>query len=299
MDFAGQCAEIVQQTKLLAAAIDGADRTARVAACPDWNLAQLLDHVRSGHRWAEKIVRTRADHWLPDPALHHPNDTPPSAAELIAGATTLAATLLDAGPDALVFTPVPAGPPRAAFYARRFMNETTIHRADATLAAGKDFTVSPNVTHDAMAEWLTLGSLTHSLAPGHRALLGPGRTIHLSPTDHDTSWTVDLTGEALSWHPGPPSAAPSTPTSDSTPSAKPSAPPTTATTLSATTTGDPTPSAKPSPPHTTPTPPSTATLSGSLTDLLLIVYRRLPVDTVRLTGDTAFLDRWLSTVGFG
>lgn len=252
MDFHERCAEIVRQTELLAATVEGADRTARVAACPEWNLGQLLDHVSTGHRWAEETVRTRADHWLPEDRLQNPVDTPRPASWLVDGATALVTTLREAGPDAKVFTPVPNGPPRAAFYARRFMNETLIHRADATFAAGGEFTVTPEVAHDAMEEWLELGELAQVLeqVPERRELLGPGRTIHLAPTDHPASWTVDLTGDHPAWRPGAPAHA-------------------------------------------------AVTAAAPLGDLLLMVYGRLPSDVADRTGDTVYLDRWLSLVGFG
>jgi Mycothiol maleylpyruvate isomerase N-terminal domain len=58
---------------------------------------------------------------------------------LVEGAARLADTLRGAGPDAKLWTPVPGGSTK--FYARRFAHETVIHRADATLAVGAEFTV--------------------------------------------------------------------------------------------------------------------------------------------------------------
>jgi hypothetical protein len=195
---------------------------------------------------------------LPDYELRHLDSTTPPPSWLPDGARELADTLRTAGPDAQLVTPVPAGPPRAAFYARRFMNETALHRADATLAVGAEFTLDHDVAVDAMEEWLELGSLPVMLDyfPERRALLGEGRTIHLSPTDDQTDgaknegWTIDLTGDLLAWHQGKP--------------------------------------AKP-----------TVTIKAPTTDLLLISYGRRPAKTAELTGDTEFLDFYLSQVSFG
>jgi uncharacterized protein (TIGR03083 family) len=256
MDFQSQCAAIVAQTELLQATVEGADLGTTVPSCPEWTLGQLLNHVGAAHRWAEEIVRTRAEHLPPDQELRHLGSAPRPASWLPDGARKLADTLHEAGPDARLVTPVPAGPPRAAFYARRFMNETAIHRADATLAVGAEFTLDHDVAVDAMEEWLELGSLPVMLDyfPERRALLGEGRTVHLSPTDGGKSksegWTVDLTGDLLAWH------------------------------------------------HGAPTQP-TATIQAPLTDLLLIIYGRRPAKTANLTGDTDFLDFYLSQVSFG
>jgi hypothetical protein len=135
------------------------------------------------------------------------------------------------------------------------MNETALHRADATLAVGAEFTLDHDVAVDAMEEWLELGSLPVMLDyfPERRALLGEGRTVHLSPTDggeKSEGWTIDLTGDLLAWH------------------------------------------------HGTPTKP-TVTIEAPVTDLLLVIYGRQPAKTAKLTGDTDFLDHYLSQVSFG
>jgi hypothetical protein len=91
------CDEIVTQTGLLTSAITGADLTAQVPSCPDWNVGQLLRHLGGAQRWVAEIVRSRAAgpvrreftdlsaYTREDPAvartLHfHATDTPPEAA---------------------------------------------------------------------------------------------------------------------------------------------------------------------------------------------------------------------------
>jgi hypothetical protein len=100
---------------------------------------------------------------------------------------------------------VPGG--KAAFYARRFTHETALHRADATLALGVDYTLDPEVALDGLDEWMELGSLPvhFDVHPVMRELLGPGRTLHFHATDTApdaaAEWLVDLTGDALAWRP--------------------------------------------------------------------------------------------------
>ncbi|MGY0057364.1 maleylpyruvate isomerase family mycothiol-dependent enzyme [Streptomyces sp. LZ34] len=203
-----QCAEIAAQTDLLQPIVKGADLTAPVPSCPGWNVGQLLRHLGGGQRWAAETVRTRAAGPLPDDDFR---DLSPYAHEdpavlgpwLTEGAELLADALRAAGPDAKVWTPVPGG--TAAFFARRFTHETVVHRADATLALGAEFTVAEDVALDGLDEWMELGALPmhFEIHPRMRELLGPGRTLHLHATDTapDTAaeWVVDLTGEVITW----------------------------------------------------------------------------------------------------
>lgn len=204
------CAEIVAQTELVRSRIKGADLTVPVPTCPGWNLGQLLRHLGGGHRWAEAVVRTRARQPLADDEfrdLSGYTDEDPAVLDtwLADGAKLLADTLRAAGPGAEVWTPVPDGEQSPAFWARRFAYETLVHRADATLAVGAEFTVDPDVALDALDEWMELGSLPQifEVHPEKRELLGPGRTLHLHATDtapeRAAEWLVDLTGDTIVW----------------------------------------------------------------------------------------------------
>lgn len=202
------CAEIVAQTDRLRACIEDADLTVPVPSCPGWNAGQLLRHLGGAHRWVETIVRTRAPQ---PPADDHFRDLSGFTREdpavvgpwLAEGAAQLADTLRAAGPDAEVWTPIPTGTP--VFFARRMAHETVIHRADATLAVGAEFTLDEEVALDAFDEWMELGSLPlmFEYHPEMRELLGPGRTLHFHATDTApetaAEWLVDLTGDTIVW----------------------------------------------------------------------------------------------------
>jgi uncharacterized protein (TIGR03083 family) len=202
------CEEIVAQTDLLRSQIEGADLKTPVSSCPGWNLGQLLRHLGGGHRWAETIVRTRAtqppsDEQVRDVLGYTDEDPAALGAWLAEGATQLANALRAAGPDAEMWTAVPGQTP--VFWARRFTHETVIHRADATLAIGAEFTVEQDVALDAVDEWMELGSLPQlfEVHPEKRELLGPGRTLHFHATDTApeaaAEWLMDLTGDAIVW----------------------------------------------------------------------------------------------------
>ncbi|MGW7573963.1 maleylpyruvate isomerase family mycothiol-dependent enzyme [Streptomyces sp. NPDC054765] len=262
MDYADHCAEIVNQTGLLASCLTErhTDLTASVPSCPDWNLAQLLRHLGEAHRWAGEVVRTRATAPPPDTALRVlPRDTARTPAELadwlLEGARLLADTLRATGPDARIWTPLPSGSPR--FFARRMAHETVMHRADAALALGRVFSVDQTVALDTLDEWMELGSLPEMLDfhPDRRALLGPGRTLHFRATDTPpetaADWLVDLTGDTLAWR--------------------------------------------------RTREPAAVSVHAPLTDLLLLIYGRVPADhdTFEITGDAELLEFWLARVLFG
>lgn len=90
-------------------------------------------------------------------------------------------------------------------------HETVIHRADATLAVGAEFTLDEEVALDALDEWMELGSLPQMFEfhPERRELLGPGRTLYFHATDTAaaTGWLIDLTGDAIGWRRGHETAA--------------------------------------------------------------------------------------------
>jgi uncharacterized protein (TIGR03083 family) len=202
--FARHCDEIVTQTTLLTGHMDAANLTVPVPPCPGWNVSQLLRHIDGGQRWAREIVETRPPEPPTDAALRDlsgvTDEDPVSLAEsLTEAAAALAATLARAGPDAQMWCPVEGG--GAAFYARRFAYETAIHRADAALALGVEFTLDSDVAADALDEWMELGCLPFhfEVHPWMRELLAPGRSIGLHATDLDAHWLLDLTGDVIAW----------------------------------------------------------------------------------------------------
>lgn len=205
MDFERHCTEIVAQTERLVADVAGADLRSAVPSCPGWTLGMLLRHLGGGHRWAEETVRTRATEYLPDDFFRDVagDDTGEAPATwLLEGAAALAGALRAAGPDAELFAPFHYD--RTSFWARRFANETVVHRADACLGAGVALEVDAVVAAEAIDEWMELDAhpAHFDMKPEKRAVLGPGRGIALVATDVDASWLVDLDGEGITWHRG-------------------------------------------------------------------------------------------------
>ncbi|MGW3956724.1 maleylpyruvate isomerase family mycothiol-dependent enzyme [Streptomyces sp. NPDC004752] len=195
--------EILAQTDLLRTLLTGADPAVRVPTCPEWNLGQLARHVGGAHRWVETIVRTRAtepvsDHLVNDVFDYGDEDTAALDAWLADGARQLADALEDAGPDTRVWTVVPDQP--LAFWARRMLHETVVHRADAARTVGRGYQLDPAVARDGLDEWMAFGTVPEAYDENDEPLLGTGRTLRLWATDEPAGdWFVDLTGDAPHW----------------------------------------------------------------------------------------------------
>ncbi|SEO85250.1 maleylpyruvate isomerase family mycothiol-dependent enzyme [Trujillonella endophytica] len=201
-------AALLDRTELLRDVVRSADPATPVPTCPGWTVGALVRHLSGGQRWAADLVAARADA-PPDDAFFRnvtrPAEQPPAELDraLAESSAALARALREAGPDAPVWTPF--GPGAASFFTRRFTHETVVHGADAALAAGRPWTVDPELAVDGLDEWLELASVPQMLElfPERRALLGPGRTVHLHATDTpaslDAEWVVDLTGAVPSW----------------------------------------------------------------------------------------------------
>ncbi|WP_405589673.1 maleylpyruvate isomerase family mycothiol-dependent enzyme [Streptomyces sp. NBC_01092] len=205
------CDEIAHQVGLLRSVVtSGADLSATVPTCPDWSLEELVRHIGGALRWVELMVRTRAEEEIPEekvPGVEGPEgDAAALDAWLAETGEMVVGTLREAGPDAKVWGW--AGILNAGFWARRMTHEVTVHRADATLAAGMPYEVAPDVAADAIDEWLQIVEWAQRSLPDDptRDLHRPGSSIHLHATDNapevNAEWVIDLDGGAVTWRRG-------------------------------------------------------------------------------------------------
>ncbi|NEA65414.1 maleylpyruvate isomerase family mycothiol-dependent enzyme [Streptomyces sp. SID12488] len=269
------CDEIAHQVGQLRGVVtSGTDLSATVPTCPDWSLEQLVRHTGGALRWAELLVRTRAEKEVEEdqvPLGGGPEPTgDPAALDAWLAETgeLLVGTLRAAGPDTKVWSWAEIH--NSGFWARRMAHEITVHRADATLTAGLPYEVAPDIAADAIDEWLQIVEFAQRTDPDDPAneLRGPGRSIHLHATDGapelnaersemgvppPEGWgrLVELAEDGLVWRRGHEKA--------------------------------------------------TVALRGPLTDVMLAFYRRLPLDSPRLEilGDRELLEFWLARTNFG
>lgn len=159
--------------RILAIPTDGL--AAPVAACPKWDVADLVVHLADVQRYVTAQL-------LAPPGSELVHVEPPSAADdpigLLAGA---AERLLDAfgAVDPDEHRPNWAGAPTAAFWWRRMAQEAVVHRADVQLALGGLDPIDPGLAIDGVDE---LGdTFLRFAAP--RGTTGAGETVHLHATD--------------------------------------------------------------------------------------------------------------------
>ncbi|MET9913307.1 maleylpyruvate isomerase family mycothiol-dependent enzyme [Streptomyces sp. NPDC006476] len=204
------CDEIAHQVAELRTVVtSGADLSAKVPTCPDWTLEQLVLHMGGVLRWVEVLVRTRSEEDVPDEDVPRGDgpETTGDAAELDAwlaeAGELVVRALREAGPDAKVWSW--AGMLGSGFWARRMTHEITVHRADATLAAGLPYEVAPDIAADAIDEWLQLVGLVGERREMERPLAA-GRSLHLHATDTApelrAEWLVEGTEQGVTWRRG-------------------------------------------------------------------------------------------------
>ena len=147
---------LVDQNSLLAETVISAAPETPIPTCPGWTMRQLMRHVGRAHRWAAEIIRTKADVSLDPrsvPDGRPPDDTEGALAWLLSGPEVL----LDAvthvgGSDVTVATF--DGPHPALWWVRRLLHESTVHRADAVIAAAQRYELTAELAADGIDEWL-------------------------------------------------------------------------------------------------------------------------------------------------
>jgi uncharacterized protein (TIGR03083 family) len=173
----------------LAAAAAVAGLSATVPSCPGWTVRELLGHLGSVHRWATHYVDQQLREMVPEQPEEEMLRAGPDGDQLLSwfrdGHARLVAALAAAPTDLQCWTFLPA-PSARAFWSRRQAHETTVHRADAELAAGVAPVVDAPLAHDGIDEVL-LGFGSHAV----RNLTWPApATLALMTADTAGAWSV-------------------------------------------------------------------------------------------------------------
>ena len=196
-------AAFLDENRAFAELFRDADESRPVPTCPGWTLTQLLRHVGRGDRWAAQIVRDQLDHYL-DPRTVEGGKPPPDPADAISWLQGGAQRLVDAVELSGVETPVWTflGTRPANWWIRRRLHETAVHRADAALATGVEFSLDAAIAADAITEWLERVAIQAG-SEGVPLPLEDGDTLHLHATDPGLGdageWTIGADGGVITW----------------------------------------------------------------------------------------------------
>ncbi|WP_407554251.1 maleylpyruvate isomerase family mycothiol-dependent enzyme [Streptomyces sp. Pv4-95] len=173
---------------LLADAAQEAGAGARIPACPEWQMRDLVTHVGQIHRWATEFV-TKGIQQPERPVEAPAMDDEELVSWLREGHHHLVLALDSAPADLTAWTFLDAPSP-LAFWARRQAHETSVHRVDAQQAAGASLTPLPSAfAVDGIDELL---SGFHS-RDRSRVRTEVPRTLRVRATDKaGAEWTVHL-----------------------------------------------------------------------------------------------------------
>ncbi|PCG81447.1 hypothetical protein CIB93_35335 [Streptomyces sp. WZ.A104] len=190
MKIAEHITSLSEEGRLLAAAAEQAGTGAAVPTCPGWQIRHLLRHTGMVHRWAAAFVTEGY-------TTYHPDNGEPAhdGAELLdwfrEGHRHLVRSLEDAPADLECWTFLPAPSP-LAFWSRRQLHETAVHRVDAESALGGPLTsVAADRAADGIDELLT----GFHARPKSRVRSGTPRTLRIRAVDTDATWNVRISDE--------------------------------------------------------------------------------------------------------
>ncbi|WP_030340298.1 maleylpyruvate isomerase family mycothiol-dependent enzyme [Streptomyces sp. NRRL S-1022] len=175
-----------------AAAVAGPD--AKVPACPQWQVRDLVRHTGSVHRWAAALVA--GGHTAPRPVDEPPELDGAGLVDWYRDSHRLLVDTLAAAPADVrcwTFHPAP-NPSPLAFWTRRQAHETTVHRYDAEAArGGTPSPIAPEFAVDGIDELLR-GFHARSRS---RLRSEEPRVLRVRAVDAgaDAVWTVRLTAE--------------------------------------------------------------------------------------------------------
>lgn len=183
-----------RSARAFADAVDGADPTAAVAACPGWTVLRLVEHLGQIHLWAEFCAANgRAPTQDETDAMERFDRTRPDLAAdwYRSTAAVLAPTLRALDPDAPTWHPFPTEQV-AAFWPRRQAHETAIHLWDLEHAAGREpSAIDAAFASDGIDEYFGV-VLPRLRARGAKL---PSGSFHVHCTDVDGEWLVWDDGE--------------------------------------------------------------------------------------------------------
>jgi uncharacterized protein (TIGR03083 family) len=159
-----------------------------VPSCPGWTVGDLVLHLGTVHRWAERLVSLRAPARVA--ASDMGLDEGPVDGEWIRqGGVALLNTLRTAPPTAPMWAW--GRDQHVRFWSRRELRETLVHRFDLELAKGNRPSAPGYLAADTIDEFFDNLAAAEYFSPSVARLRGGG-SIVFRATDTGHVWTVSL-----------------------------------------------------------------------------------------------------------
>ncbi len=191
-----------EQTRLFGSWVGDADPGLPVPSCPDWKLADLVEHVGATQQWVAALTEGK----ITDPQAAfaltwEKAPTQPTAwPEWLQGsAERAAAAFAGASSGADVFDPS-GGNDGVTFWTRRLFGEMSVHRIDAALTLGRPYLLAAPLAGVAIDDWLdtTSSAAWAANVPGFAdAMRGDGQIIAWVADDIDRAWVLRRGDEPL------------------------------------------------------------------------------------------------------
>jgi uncharacterized protein (TIGR03083 family) len=180
-------------------AVAGLDPQATVPTCPEWRVRDLVGHIGQAYRWTAGLVRSRAAAPPPDPRDAEPGRPQDWPGWLRDSAADLESVIAETGPETAVWTFIGDRPAR--FWLRRMLADTSVHVADAAIAAGRPFTIAPDLAAETISEglWLISAAAAADLKPALGELRGDGQTLQLRSADVEPGWLITRVPGGVTW----------------------------------------------------------------------------------------------------
>lgn len=200
------CAALEDQTARLAGTVADVAADAPVPTCPEWTVAELVEHIGQTQQFVASIVADRVS----DPSQLStsfsalPAEQDAWGAWLSEGVTRLVGAFAEAGIEAQVWNPSGDDRTGTQFWLRRVLAETIIHRADAAAAADTIYELDADLAAVVVTDHLammTSPGWAAMVPESAEALRGSGQTLHLHAAEGG-DWIIERGPAGATWRPG-------------------------------------------------------------------------------------------------
>jgi uncharacterized protein (TIGR03083 family) len=200
-------AELAAQTARIAEVLHDVDPALTVPTCPEWTVADLVQHVGIAVRWPAMIIERRSASPIAQSETDDaepPKDADARAAWLRAGAERLARAVQEHGSAQPIWTW--SFDRTARFWLRRITHDILIHRIDAESVTAAFTPIAADLAADSITDHLDTFRVLSSGGAGRHpinALRGTGETLHLHATDHESGeWLIRREPNGIAWESG-------------------------------------------------------------------------------------------------